>query len=71
MEGTSFMEMKVWEWGGGSLRTGFPFPNYSDGGGTLHLVAGASRRPISLLRSSKPGAWLVGGWRVQREALSW
>ena len=32
-----------------SLRTGFPFPNYSDGG---RLVAGASRRPINLLRSS-------------------
>ena len=40
----------------GSLRTGYPFPNYSDGGGASHLVAGASRRPINLLRSSKPGA---------------
>ena len=46
---------------GDSLQTGFPFPNYSDGGGipflgASHLVAGASRRRINLLCSSKPGA---------------
>ena len=37
-----------------SLRTGFPFPNYSDGGGIRREFLW--RRPINLLRSSKPGA---------------